>query len=332
MRFVKPLLFIGAVMLMVELSFRVYLFGANSLNPWKMDSYNQIHTSGMTQPASDPAVYYELIPNLDTLYKGVRFATNSAGLRDIEYAKQRPDGVFRVAVLGSSWTMGSGVPQEQIWHSVMESSLSAEYAGTDFEFLNFGVDQYGMAEIVATLEQKVAAWQPDLILVAITNYTPTVLWPDPPQQYKSQPRRHPFFNYYTLRVLDLRLGLGLYPDSDERRPSATAEGAILQQMRRAFDRFSAFSAAHDVPVAMVKLAYAQRWATKNAPVRAYDESINGDLVYFGILDRIGDSGYKPAQLRISTWDSHPNPLAHELIAAAILEELQERSFLPAADD
>ena len=52
MKVLKPLLFCGMLLLMVELSFRVYLFGADSLNPWKMDSYNQIHTSGLVQPAS----------------------------------------------------------------------------------------------------------------------------------------------------------------------------------------------------------------------------------------------------------------------------------------
>jgi hypothetical protein len=332
MRFLKPLLFIGAVLLMVELSFRVYLFGVNSLNPLRMNSYTQIHDSGLTQAASVPAVYFELRPDSNSWYKGERFTTNSAGLRDTEYAKDKPADTFRVAVLGSSWTMGSGVLLENVWHSLLEQELNATNAKLNFEVISFGVDQYGLGEIVATLEHKVPAYDPDLVIIALTHYTPTVLWPEPPITYEPSARRNPFFNYYTARVIDLRLNLGLFPNSDTRRESVAGDGDFRRQLYRALQSFSTYNTTTGTPVAIVRLAYTGRWTIKNQTVGSLFDTLDDNLVYFDVLEQVRSQGHKPRQLRISNWDSHPNAMAHQLIAEAVRNSLIANELLPSADD
>jgi hypothetical protein len=335
MRIIKPVLFIAALLLMVEISFRIYLFGINSINPIRMNSYTQIHDSGITRPASIPAVYYELRPDFDGWYKGARFTTSSAGLRDREYPVSKPAETFRVAVLGSSWTMGSGVKQEEIWHSVIETELNNRGKSQHYEFINFGVDQYGLGEIIATLEHKVPAYQPDLILIALTHYTPTVLWPEPPVSYVEQKRRNPFFNFYTLRVIDLKFSLGIYTNSDTRRDSVVGKANLKRQLEHYIERVETFSRNTNIPVAMTKLAYSRKWKRniKLDTEKISDTSIlnspDNEFVYISVLERVLNQGYKPINLRISNWDSHPNPIAHQLIANAVLEALIENNLIPA---
>ena len=50
----------------------------------------------------------------------VPFKTNKIGLRDKEYILKKPLHTYRVAVFGDSWTVGSGVKEENIYSSLLE--------------------------------------------------------------------------------------------------------------------------------------------------------------------------------------------------------------------
>src|SRR5204862_4136075 len=54
-------------------------------------------------------LHHRLRPNFSGMIRGARFTTNSRGLRDREFAVPKPAGVFRIAVLGDSFTEGSGL-------------------------------------------------------------------------------------------------------------------------------------------------------------------------------------------------------------------------------
>lgn len=326
MRFLRPLLFALAVLVMVEATFRVYLYGPAALNPVKMNSFNQIHHAEVLQPAENPRVMFELRPNLDAWYKGTHFVTNTAGLRDAEYAQTKPADTFRIAVLGSSWTMGSGVDIDSVWHSRIEQRLN-EISAAPVEVINFGVDQYGLAEIIATLESKALAYKPDLIVVALTYYTPTVLWPEPPQPYKVLPRRHPFFDLHALRVLDHRFGWGLYPPDTSVRRQVAGTDNFNRQLERAGSELARIARSSGTPMAIVKLAYMRSWR-QNKGTGNLLLTGNPDFAYLDVTDVVAKAGYTPAQMAISVWDSHPNELAHELIGAAVLEALAAGGLLP----
>jgi hypothetical protein len=326
MRVLPSLLLVLAVLVATELSFRVYAYGPGALNPWRMNSFNQIHHSGLVQPAAIPEIGYELKPGVDAWYKGTRFRTNSFGMRDAEYTREKPAKTFRIAVLGSSWTMGAGVPVEAIWHSQLEEMLNQRNDGWRYELLNFGVEQYGFGEIVATLENKVPEFAPDLILMSVTYFTPTVLWQDPPKPYKLRPRRNPFFDIHTLRVIDDRLKLGLFPPDDGKSELADPNNIPAQSQKLAA-HLEAFRERYHVPVAIIKLAYSAAWYSKS---QASPLERSRHLHLLDVRSEVVSSGYKPAQLRVSNWDSHPNPLAHRLIANAAYAALEKESLLPQA--
>ena len=56
-----------------------------------------------------PGLDYELRPNLEKFAQNALVRTNSHGMRDRERSIERPAGVFRIAVLGDSFTFGFGV-------------------------------------------------------------------------------------------------------------------------------------------------------------------------------------------------------------------------------
>lgn len=316
-----------SVLLVTELSFRVYLYGVYAILPWRMNSFTQIHDSGLVQAATTPGVTYELKPDLSTWYKGVRFYTNSAGLRDREYPHKADSDTFRIAVLGSSWTMGSGVDLQHVWHSVLEDRLNHESGRVRFELINFAVDQYGLGEIIATLEQKVPAWRPDMIIITLTYYTPTVIWQDEPPPYQVQKRRHPLWDLHSLRVLDRNFQLGIFPPQHDPTLSDYDHERVEAQLIRARTHLESYAQAYGIPVVVARLAFSGGWLRSidrgTAPM-AQSELI----AYIDVMPGILESGYSADELRVSLWDSHPNALGHALIADIIFDELSQRRLLP----
>src|SRR5205807_8785031 len=67
---------------------------------------------GRPYMVTDPVRHHRLIENFDGMIKGTRFTTNSLGLRDREYPIPKPPGVFRILMLGDSFTEGGGLPPE----------------------------------------------------------------------------------------------------------------------------------------------------------------------------------------------------------------------------
>jgi hypothetical protein len=223
--------------------------------------------------------------------------------------------------------MGSGVEFGDIWHSRLEQWLNVEGNSKQVELINFAVDQYGLGQIVATLEQKALAYDPDLILIAITNYTPHVPWTDSVEAYVVADQRHPFFELHSLRVMDMRLQLGLMDPAPGGRVNMLDIHPSMEEIKIAAGQLEAISIENDIPIALVKLAYQPRWKRKNKGPPAILPT-HPAFIYIDVTERVRNSGYKPAELSVSVWDSHPNRLAHELMAKAILEQMLANNLLP----
>ena len=82
------------------------------------------------------------------------------------------------------------------------------------------------------------------------------------------------------------------------------------------------------PVVITKLAYTAKWQKKSDNGGLESVAAEYDIAYFDVFEYIKASGYKPAQLRVSKWDSHPNAIAHRQIAEAVQENLVNLQLLP----
>jgi len=99
--------------------------------------------------ASDnPILVYELIPNTRVQYDGswVKLnrttieTVNSDGFRGRDYSVDKPKGVYRIVVLGDSFTEGLGVNDNETFSYYLEQMLNAlNISGKKFEVLNLAV-------------------------------------------------------------------------------------------------------------------------------------------------------------------------------------------------
>jgi hypothetical protein len=97
---------------------------------------------------------------------------NSDGLRDREHVKAKPADTVRIAVLGDSFAEAMHVPMTETFWSELEQTLREcnVFPGKQIEVINFGVSGYGTAQELMTLQQKVWAYSPDVVLLTFTTF------------------------------------------------------------------------------------------------------------------------------------------------------------------
>ena len=91
---------------------------------------------------------------------------NSLGWRDNGYAIKKPDNVYRIAVIGCSRTYGYGVNAEETYPKVLERLLNNRPSlKQKVEVLNFGVNGYGLDQMVLNYSLYVRNYKPDLVIL-----------------------------------------------------------------------------------------------------------------------------------------------------------------------
>jgi hypothetical protein len=96
---------------------------------------------------------------------------NADGRRDRGALLDKPDDVYRIAVLGDSYSEAMQVEREQAYWALLPGRLAAcgFQPGRRFEMLNFGVSGYGTAQEYVALETRAMRYRPDLVLLQFTN-------------------------------------------------------------------------------------------------------------------------------------------------------------------
>jgi hypothetical protein len=110
---------------------------------------------------------WELRPNLEGVFRGGRFRTNAAGMRDEPHPMEKPAGVYRIVGIGDSVLMGWGVSQGEDFLSRSEALLAVRCRGAPpIEALNFGVLGYNAIQQYFALRDRALDYSPDLVLVS----------------------------------------------------------------------------------------------------------------------------------------------------------------------
>ncbi len=92
---------------------------------------------------------------------------NSLGLRDKEYDFKKPLHTYRIALLGGSYEMGSGVSNNEVYESIAEEKLNQYDTNglvRKYEILNFAVYGYHLLQHVELCNTKVFDFNPDAII------------------------------------------------------------------------------------------------------------------------------------------------------------------------
>lgn len=90
---------------------------------------------------------------------------NAHGLRGDDFDVEKPADTIRILGIGDSFTFGAGVRNEDTFLSRLERSLNAGREGPRFEVINCGVASYNTSDEVIYLENRWAAYDPDLVLL-----------------------------------------------------------------------------------------------------------------------------------------------------------------------
>lgn len=106
-----------------------------------------------------------LLPDQDIIFKNARLQTNGQGLRDLQYSLAKPSGTTRIALLGGSLEMGSGVNNQEVFEHVAEQEFNAlNVDAKNLEILNFAVSGSHLPQHVATTENLLPAYSPDIVI------------------------------------------------------------------------------------------------------------------------------------------------------------------------
>ena len=320
-------------LILCELAVRVDQYGWRSLWPSLMESTHPIGTSGLIQTATaSREMLYELKPDLDTYYKLTRFRTNSFGMRDRDYALEKPAGTFRAAVIGDSFTMPAGVEIEDAFHSRIEDELNRRSPATRFEFLNFAVDGYQLPQYLSVMQHKVPQFHPDLILLGfcpndyvwITAYEKE-LYAKP---YEVLPVTHPFFELQLLPWLSKTM------DRIRRRnvPKQPWEAKLNDELRAHVEQhLGQISALAHQSGAPLVVAFLSTFSGGFDVLKSFLQDLATRYDFHFVDVSLAFPHEETRQYRIYEADAHPNDVANRIFADVILKYLIDNGPVPVGD-
>lgn len=315
-------------LLLLEQGFRVWLFGWQAFDSAALRNNVPVNNAGIMQQSAFDDIYWELKPNLDVSFKLAHLTTNSHGLADREYPLHKPVGTYRIAVLGDSYSMASGVDTDKNYHALLEKQLSAS-TGRPYEFINFAVGGFGLERYNATLEHKVPAWQPDAILLGYCGFNDHFALPPPTGAVPpfNPPRIDGFRLSYVMEYIRLR--------EAEKRAREDTTGMVLSDKHLAFiDRELARTrelADRIKPGMPILFAYLDNRAHSEQDLQAIAAIAQRHGMAFVDTSR-QFAGTRIDDYSIQLLDSHPNAPAHALFAATLLDAIRSQQLFGSQGD
>lgn len=278
----------------------------------------------------------DLRPSLDLVWNGNTFTTNTFGMRDREYPQQKPEGTYRIALLGPSHVMGNGVADGETFEHVVEQRLNQdiEKGQRKFEILNFAVDGFTLPQQLAMLEDRVLQFDPDMVIVnhyhrgrAMTEtYLGKITWKEIPvtDDLRAILARAGIDQVDRGSVpIPTELGralardLGLNPRMPQGEFDARVRRISGEVNDWALERIATVVRDHGaVPVVLALNAVIDDAPTEIPNMAAIQRA---QFLIFDLFE-VFPVEDRPA-LRVAPWDDHPNRMGHQLIADAFYAEL-----------
>lgn len=258
---------------------------------------------------------FELVPGAEVVHKGAHVRVNRWGMRDRDREKAKPARTMRIAFVGASNAMASGVEMEQGFVYLLEERLNRELAGgayDAYEVVNFSVNGHHLLSRLYVIDQRVAEWEPDLVLcTAYLRETRVYITDELTKRVIEQRDLH--FDFIRRIVADA----GVSASDRESRISQRLTRRRYDLVLESFRELARISQRIGVPVAVVAL-------------RLDAGDVNRDLLWMADAAesavptvRIFDAyeGRSAEELYLSETDGHPSVPTHALIADELFEDL-----------
>jgi len=104
------------------------------------------------------------------------FAENSPSPRDSDYTPEKGANVFRIVVLGDSFTYGEKLQVDDTFPKRLERFLNLNLHQPKIEVINYGVPGFSTRQEALAARNVIKTYRPDLLILQITLNDPE-LWP-----------------------------------------------------------------------------------------------------------------------------------------------------------
>jgi hypothetical protein len=218
--------------------------------------------------------------------------------------------------------MGAGVKNDQSYEAVLEDLLNAKQAkdrNARFEILNFAVGGYSLVNHAIVAENRLAPFDPDLVLLAVYSTEKDRLL----SHIAGALENNTPIPFPELRDIIDRSGVKLW----------MSQAQIRNLLRPRLDEFADWSfrklkaecEERGWPLVVLFLPTTTDKGDANAErnmSRLWQGATAAGLDSVRLGDVFGD--YDISDIQLNRWDSHPNALGHQLIAARLYDFLVER--------
>ena len=91
--------------------------------------------------------------------------TNRYGFHGPDYEKVKPEGTYRIAIMGDSFVEAAQVPLEKTFSSILERKLNQDSdQGLKYEVIPFGISSHGTYASLLYFKYYAAEFKPDLVI------------------------------------------------------------------------------------------------------------------------------------------------------------------------
>jgi lysophospholipase L1-like esterase len=254
-------------------------------------------------------------PDFDDERARYRLKTNSAGLADREYAREKPPGVHRVALLGDSIARGEGAPYLGNYESLLEEKLNegAAAGGPRVEILNFAVGGYNITQMLESAFVKATPYDPDVYVVALTELSVYRRWGEHLALLLDAGID---VKYDYLRSVVREAGL------DRTDPIGVTHAKLarfrIPTVRWALAEIQRHAASHGAEVVVAFVPAPEDTHTFGEEFLGVREAVEGlGIPLIDLLDTFDRVDY--ATYRVSDNDVHPNAAGHRLLFERLYE-------------
>ena len=138
---------------------------------WRDDApYEAANNSGRHAP--DPDVGHIYYPNVEQILQEREWRqiwrSNSQGVRANRDYGPKPSDIYRILVIGDSFTVGDQVSLAQTYPGVLQRRFDAMFGDRRVEVINAGYPGYGTANEARWLQKFGRSFEPDLVLLGMT--------------------------------------------------------------------------------------------------------------------------------------------------------------------
>jgi hypothetical protein len=260
-------------------------------------------------------------------------------MRDRDRQLEKPAGTSRIAVLGPSHVMGSGVGDDETFTFFLEQRLKEASPNREgrYEVLNFGVAAYSLTQQLAAFDEKVKQFRPDVVMVVDSaNLGSSVVG----KLLSAASTGHEIPSAALAAKVDelglsalARRGIAVPFDSARallekagiatRMPWVEAKRRLIRSedelVRLSFAEMAAkIRSSGAIPVFVALDNVIPSPAT---PPRILAQAADAGFVVFDLFS-LWD-GKDAASLRIAPWDNHPDAEGNQLIADRLYQLMQQ---------